>query len=710
MTLKGPRFVSLGVCVALASSFAAMAPASAATAVAPTIVDVAQSSSAALTGSTFSFTVVAENSTKQASAAYSLSFLLSTSKSATGATKVGSGTIAAIAAKTRKSLRFSVAIPATARAGDYRVLVCHPRAGRSPYCHEDSAKVTVSLAPAKLTFTPSGFEFGSVAVGTTSTAKRFVVRNVGRQASGAVSIALAGTQKASFKITSTTCGASLAPNGACRIDATFKPSATGVRKAALTATPSAKYSKGAVATLSGNGANPAVLEITPVSETFADQQITTSSTPKVFTVTNTGGVASGPILSALGGTKPAQFTKSADACNGTTLAAGASCDIEVAFSPSTISETDNERASLDISAAPGGAASAAIDGYAIPPVVLKWTPDTWPFPDTAVGASSTPKQFTLTNNGVANSGPIDTSILAANFENDFTISNDNCNTQSLAPGASCTVDVSFTPQSLDDQLTPRIRAEATDWLMPSFSAAYADAFFEANAVAPALLTMTPADYDFGNVLEGSQSDARRVTITNTGGQDAQITSLFFSGPDGIQFSISSDTNCFITLAGGSSCYVDVRFAPSSGSAPASFTASLGLNATAGGSPSMTLAGNSVATAANLTITPPNFSSSLNLGPNGQTSAKVTITNTGQADTGPVTYGSVVNSSDQPLTSGISNAVEPGFQPCGPVIAGGETCQKTFGVAAGSNGASSWQATFTAGATPGGTVSLVWDNG
>jgi hypothetical protein len=334
----------LAVFVAVVGGLVVGSPAQAVTGSTPTIVDVKPPSSTVRTGSSLTFQVIAENGKGSSTASYRLNFLLS-ANGISGARKIGDGTIPAIPAKTRKTFSFTAAIPSNAKAGDFRLLLCHPRAGRSAYCHDDKAKVKVTLAPAKLTITPSGFGFGSVAVGTDSAAKRFTVRNVGRKASGSVSTGLSGTQKTSFKITSKTCGASLAPNATCRIDVMFKPSAIGVRKAALKATPSATYSKGATVTVSGDGVSPAALQVTPDTVAFGSV-FAGEPGSRTLTVTNTGQATSGvPDFSAIF----APFSVTPGTCTAP-LAQNATCTATLTYAPGPGTSIDTQ---LPISASPG---------------------------------------------------------------------------------------------------------------------------------------------------------------------------------------------------------------------------------------------------------------------------------------------------------------------------------------------------------------------
>jgi subtilase family serine protease len=100
--------------------------------------------------------------------------------------------------------------------------------------------------------TPTSESFGSVTVGTTSTAKMVTLKNVGTTAITINSITVTGTEAGDFPETATTCTGSLAAAASCTISVTFKPTVTGKRSATLKVTDNAAGSPQQVS-LSGTG-------------------------------------------------------------------------------------------------------------------------------------------------------------------------------------------------------------------------------------------------------------------------------------------------------------------------------------------------------------------------------------------------------------------------------------------------------------------------
>lgn len=152
---------------------------------------------------------------------------------------------------------------------------------------------------------------------------------------------------------------------------------------------------------------------------------------------------------------------------GSSLAVGATCRIDVRFTPTA---TAAATGSLTVTPGSGGPVSAAISGQgsatAVP--LLQWTPDVASvhFPSTLVGNSATPQTLTLTNAGPGSAtlGAIamtDTSTAAFGIG-----ASTRCvQGQTLAQGASCTVDVTFQPQAAGAQ-TATLSATSTNGTNP----------------------------------------------------------------------------------------------------------------------------------------------------------------------------------------------------------------------------------------------------
>jgi hypothetical protein len=77
---------------------------------------------------------------------------------------------------------------------------------------------------------------------------------------------------------------------------------------------------------------------------------------------------------------------------------------------------------------------------------LSLSPTTYAFVPTTVGQTATQQPFVLKNSGNGASGTLTTAIAGANAT-EFAIASDGCAGHTLAPNASCTIEVTFTPAS-----------------------------------------------------------------------------------------------------------------------------------------------------------------------------------------------------------------------------------------------------------------------
>lgn len=98
-----------------------------------------------------------------------------------------------------------------------------------------AAVVANSLNPPALSITPSSKSFGTLALGSTSSAEQFTVTNTAGASTGTLGVTKAGPNAADFAIAASTCqGAILPPGGSCTVDVTFTPTAAGMRGATIT--------------------------------------------------------------------------------------------------------------------------------------------------------------------------------------------------------------------------------------------------------------------------------------------------------------------------------------------------------------------------------------------------------------------------------------------------------------------------------------------
>ena len=176
------------------------------------------------------------------------------------------------------------------------------------------------------------------------------------------------------------------------------------------------------------------------------------------------------------------------------------------------------------------------------------------FADTKTGASSTAQTFTVTNTG-GNSLTLGTlSISGANL-NQFAMSSNNC-TGTLAGGANCTVNVTFSPTSTGSKVaTLNIPSDAPN--STNLTVSLTGTGIEAN------VGVDPTTKDYGAVSVGFTS-AQTFTVTNSGTATLAITTVAVAGPNASEFIIGTDTCSNHTVAAsGGQCTIQVTFTPSS---------------------------------------------------------------------------------------------------------------------------------------------------
>jgi phospholipase C len=251
-----------------------------------------------------------------------------------------------------------------------------------------------------LTLTPALVRFGTVTLGTKSPKLNATLKNVG---TSAITISSVTGSTGDFAA-STTCPnpGSLAAGASCTLSGTYTPTAAGTRYGTITVTSSDPGSP-TILGLTGEGTN---VTLSPATMNFGQQPVGTTSPAQTATLTN---ISSSPItftriwdVSTVIPTQGArvilpQNSAEFDQTNncGTSLAGGASCTINVTFSPNSagtraaqvqIETTQGDSPYLIVLTGIGAAALTHAEPFITQPLV----------PAAAAPGSA---QFTLTVNG-----------------------------------------------------------------------------------------------------------------------------------------------------------------------------------------------------------------------------------------------------------------------------------------------------------------------
>jgi len=219
--------------------------------------------------------------------------------------------------------------------------------------HIQTAALTgVGVLPA-ITLSPTSFTFPTEVVYTTSAVQVVTLKNTGLGVATLKTITVTGP----FGLTKS-CGPYVNPGGGCTFSVTFKPKSIGALTGSLTVTDNSTNSPHTV-TLTGTGT---YVRLTPTSINFGNQPTGTQSLPTQIILNNQGSVAVAISSIAITGAHAADFTQT-NTC-GTSVAAGASCFINVIFAPSG---TGTPTAQVTISDNGGGSPqTVSLTGTGIP--------------------------------------------------------------------------------------------------------------------------------------------------------------------------------------------------------------------------------------------------------------------------------------------------------------------------------------------------------
>ncbi|GIH07654.1 hypothetical protein Rhe02_57210 [Rhizocola hellebori] len=178
---------------------------------------------------------------------------------------------------------------------------------------------------ATLSAAPTSLSFGSVNVGTTTNPQTFTVTNTGTAAATLSSI----TAASQFAQTNN-CGSTLAAGASCIVSVTFSPTSAGAKTGTVTVNSNATNPALAV-NVTGTGVTPgsATLTASPTSLNLGTVNVGATSPAMAITIANTGSVAASVTSIAAA----SQFGQTNNC--GSSIAAGASCTVNVTFSPTS---------------------------------------------------------------------------------------------------------------------------------------------------------------------------------------------------------------------------------------------------------------------------------------------------------------------------------------------------------------------------------------
>ena len=355
-----------------------------------------------------------------------------------------------------------------------------------------------------------------------------------------------------------------------------------------------------------------VVSLDPTSLSFGDQGVGTTSGAQTVTLTN-GGTKRMTINSI---TTAAPYSLSGGTCpaSGGPLNTGASCSILVQFQPLIAgSAPGSVTISTDANSSPdhitlSGNGTGGTHQISLNPTSLD-------FGEHLVTTTSAAQSVTLTNIGT---GFVE--ITSITTEAPYSLSGGDCPTSggTVPPGDACSIQVQFSPTTAGS--APGSVSIASD----AESSPHTITLAGVGIPIKPVVSLNPTSLNFGNQAIGLTSNARTVTLTNTGTGTLTISGITTSLP----YSLGAGTcpAAGRTVNVGDSCTILVRFAPSE---EGSATGSVSIASDADTTPdTIALSGTGVliAPAVSLDLTSLDFGEQLV----GTTSSPqtVTLTNTG----------------------------------------------------------------------------------
>lgn len=326
-----------------------------------------------------------------------------------------------------------------------------------------------------------------------------------------------------------------------------------------------KFTTAEIADLAAFIGNPNVTAapaaaVNPASLSFAATTIGQSASALATTLSNTGNAALNVGTLTLSGAAAGDYAISGGTCaNGTSLAAGASCTVQVAFTPAAAGARG---ASLVIAHnATGGSSTVALSGTgnAVAQATVALSANAIDFGALVAGVASPAKSITVNNTGQAALAFSSIAVGGAN-PGVFTLGG-TCATGTPVPaGGSCTVTVTANA-SANGPFGGSLS------LASNASNGAVSVALTGSVAAPApAVTANPSAVAFGTQTIGAPAATQTVTLANTGNVALTLNGIAVSGASTVTI---ANTTCGTTLAVGANCSVTLAFVPTaSGTAAA----------------------------------------------------------------------------------------------------------------------------------------------
>ena len=277
-----------------------------------------------------------------------------------------------------------------------------------------------------------------------------------------------------------------------------------------------------------SGVPQTTMTLAPTTLTFSGQQVQTSSSPQIVTVTNTGSVSLTVSSVAVTG----DFLET-DNCSGS-VSPGSTCQIQVAFNPST---SGTRAGTLTVSGnIAGGEESVALSGTGTTQSSIVLLPNNVNFGGQQIATTSAAQQVTISNTSASS-----IALTSESVTGPFAIQTNTCST-TLAANTGCTLAVVFQPTQT---------GSASGVLTVATGQGTETIGLDGTGESPATGTLAPTSLIFPATLVDTASAPQTITLTNSGGTpltgiEVQTTGDF-EVTDGCSYSLNAQSSCTLTV-------------------------------------------------------------------------------------------------------------------------------------------------------------------
>lgn len=388
----------------------------------------------------------------------------------------------------------------------------------------------IGVAPPLASLAPSTVTFPDTPVGKPSSAQTVTLTNIG----GGQLVVTKVSVSEDFTDTEACSIVALANKASCAIHVVFTPTVAGPRTGTLTVFGNMPNGQTSTA-LTGNGAAPASIVLTPTSLAFGTITLGMSSPAQNIAISNTGGVSATLQTPSITG----DFKISANTCS-TTLPPSTGCTVAVIYTAtgsglSTGTFTVTNSTGTQTATLTGTGATVATDGLS--PLTLAFAPQ-------QINTASPAQPVTLTNTGDNALTLIAAQITSGNFT-----AVNNCG-PTLPGHSNCTIAVASVPKNIGPD---------TGVLTISDQFRNQTVALSGSGLPPPGVSVSPTGgLTFAPTGVTQTSAPQTVTISNQREAALSINGITIGG----DFTLPASGNtCTSTIAPDSSCTFLVSFSP-----------------------------------------------------------------------------------------------------------------------------------------------------